>query len=116
MKTRRDLLAAVYASFNARNIEGALDLMTLDVDWPNGMDGGRVHGRDDVRSYWKRQWGIIDPHVEPASMQDDEHGNTVVTVHQVIRDLTGIVLKDHLVHHVYSFKNDLISRMDIKKS
>jgi len=27
------------------------------VDWPNGMEGGRVHGHAEVRAYWTRQWG-----------------------------------------------------------
>ena len=26
--------------------------MHKDVIWANGMEGGHVHGRDQVRSYW----------------------------------------------------------------
>jgi ketosteroid isomerase-like protein len=33
------LLRAAYEAFNARDIEGALELMDPDVDWPNGMEG-----------------------------------------------------------------------------
>jgi hypothetical protein len=36
--------------------------------WTNGMEGGHVHGRDEVRSYWKRQWSILNPHVEPVEI------------------------------------------------
>jgi len=88
--------------------------MRPDVDWPNGMEGGRVHGRDEVRAYWKRQWGILDPHVEPVRIEDNEAGNTVVDVHQVVRDLAGKILKDQIVQHVYSFRDGLIDRMDIR--
>jgi len=28
--------------------------MRPDVIWANGMEGRHVHGRDEVRSYWKR--------------------------------------------------------------
>lgn len=114
MEPRRELLAGVYAAFNARDIDGVLALMRSDVDWPNGMEGGRVHGQDEVRAYWKRQWGMIDPHVEPVRIEDDENGVTVVDVHQVIRDLSGKILKDQIVQHVYSFRDGLIARMDIR--
>jgi hypothetical protein len=115
MQSRRELLTAVYAAFNRRDIEGVLAWMRPDVDWPNGMEGGRVHGHDEVRAYWRRQWGILDPHVEPVRMEDDETGNTVVDVHQVVRDLSGNILKDQIVQHVYSFRDDLIERMDIRR-
>lgn len=115
MQSRRELLTSVYAAFNRRDIEAVLALMRLDVDWPNGMEGGRVHGCDEVRAYWRRQWGIIDPHVEPMRIEDDEAGNTVVDVHQVVRDLAGNTVKDQIVQHAYSFRDGLIERMDIRK-
>jgi SnoaL-like domain len=62
------LLRRVYALFNGREIESALAAMHPDVVWANGMEGGHVHGRDEVRSYWKRQWATIDPHVEPVEI------------------------------------------------
>jgi ketosteroid isomerase-like protein len=114
MQSRRELLKAAYAAFNRRDIEGALSLMCPDVDWPNGMEGGRVQGCGEVRDYWRRQWTILDPHVEPIRMEDDNAGNTVVDVHQVIRDLSGNILKDQIVKHVYSFRDGLIERMDIR--
>jgi SnoaL-like domain len=62
-----ELLRRVYALFNSRDIESVLAAMHPDVVWANGMEGGHVHGRDEVRSYWKRQWAMIDPHVEPTA-------------------------------------------------
>lgn len=116
MRSRRELLITVYAAFNRRDIEAVLTLMHPDVDWPNGMEGGRVHGCDGVRAYWRRQWGIVDPHVELVRVEDDATGNTVVDVHQVVRDLSGNVLKDQIVQHVYSFRDGLIERMDIRNT
>ncbi len=43
------LLTKSYAAFNARDIEAVLAVMHVDVDWPNGMEGGRVLGHDEVR-------------------------------------------------------------------
>jgi hypothetical protein len=114
MQPKRELLTAAYAAFNSRDIDGVLALMRPDVDWPNGMEGGRVHGREEVRAYWRRQWGILDPHVEPVHIEDDATGNTVVDVHQVVRDLSGNILVDQTVQHVYSFREGLIERMDIR--
>lgn len=114
MPSRHELLANVYAAFNRRDIDAVLALMRADVDWPNGMEGGRVRGCHEVRAYWTRQWSMIDPRVEPVSMMDDEAGNTVVDVHQVIRDLSGKILKEQIVQHVYSFRDGLIERMDIR--
>ena len=114
MRSRRELLTDVYAAFNRRDVEAVLALMCPDVDWPNVMEGGRAHGRDEVRTYWRRQWGVLDPHVEPVRIKDDETAGTIVDVHQVIRDLSGRVLKDQIVQHVYYFRDGLIARMEIR--
>jgi len=90
--------------------------MHPDVDWPNGLEGGRIHGRDGVRDYWTRQWSVIDPHVEPRRFGTDESGRLVVDVHQVIRDRAGTVIADQMVQHVYVVHDGLIRRMDIRKS
>jgi hypothetical protein len=50
-----------------------------------------------------------------VGFSDDGAGRTVVDVHQVVRDMTGKVLVDHLVQHVYSFRGGLIERMDIRE-
>jgi hypothetical protein len=108
------LLQRAYDAFNARDIDGALALMQPDVDWPNGMEGGRELGHDAVRAYWTRQWQLIDPHVEPESFSDDEHGRVVVEVHQLVRDLDGALLADQRVQHVYTLSDGLIERMDVR--
>jgi ketosteroid isomerase-like protein len=108
-----NLLRRAYAAFNARNIDRALAVMHPDVDWPNGMEGGRELGHDAVRDYWTRQFGLIDSHVEPESFEDVD-GKIVVEVHQVVRDLDGALLSDQQVEHVYTLRDGLIARMDIR--
>jgi ketosteroid isomerase-like protein len=114
MKSAAELLREAYAAFNRRDIDGVLALMRADVDWPNGMEGGRVHGREEVRAYWTRQWAVLDPHVEPLRIAEDDSGDTLVEVHQVVRDLAGKVLADRMVIHVYRIREGLIERMDIR--
>lgn len=112
---KKDLIAAAYDAFNRRDIDSVLALMAPDVDWPNAMEGGRVIGHDQVRAYWTKQFGILDPRVDPVAIEQDESGRVAVRVHQVVRDLSGNVLADRFVQHLYSFKNDLIARMDIRE-
>jgi ketosteroid isomerase-like protein len=108
-----ELLERAYAAFNARDIEAALALMADDVDWPNGMEGGRVAGRDAVREYWRRQFALIDSHVEPKGFTTAEDGRVAVDVYQTVRDPHGVVLSEGQVTHVYTLRDDRVVRMDI---
>jgi hypothetical protein len=75
-------------------MESVIAAMDQDVIWANGMEGGYVHGRAGVRSYWTRQWAKVDPHVEPVGFSDVPDGEVVVEVRQVGRDLNGNLLAD----------------------
>jgi hypothetical protein len=109
------VLREAYRAFNARDMDAALATMRPDVDWPNGMEGGTVHGHAGVREYWTRQWGMIDPHVDPVQFETDDTGRIVVGVHQVVRDLAGELLLDRMVEHIYSLDGGLICRMEIRE-
>lgn len=113
MSEHEELLRLAYDAFNARDIDAAIALMRPDVDWPNGMDGGRVLGRDAVREYWTRQFEVIDSRVEPQGFATDADGRVVVDVHQVVHDAAGGLLSDGYVKHVYTVRDGLIERMEI---
>jgi ketosteroid isomerase-like protein len=110
-----DLLKAVYAAFNRRDIDAALAGMHPEVKWANGMEGGTVDGHQAMREYWTRQWGVINPRVEPLSFEEDETGRVMVKAHQVVRDLKGAVIADRMVWHAYAFEDDLIKSMEIEE-
>ncbi|WP_020469770.1 nuclear transport factor 2 family protein [Zavarzinella formosa] len=114
-ETREQLLRRAYAAFNARDIDAALATMWPDVDWPNGMEGGWVRGHDEIRAYWTRQWGLIDPRVDPIRYAH-EGGEVAVDVRQFVRDLAGTVLMDTVVRHVYQIENGLVRRMEIREA
>ena len=109
----REFLVDAYRDFNARHMEAVLARMQPDVDWPNGLEGGRVQGTDGVRVYWKRQWSLIDPTLEPIKIDVDAEGKAKVRVHMIVRDLHGNVERDATVHHVYTFRDGLIDHMEI---
>jgi len=108
----RQLLQQAYVAFNARNIDAALALMCPDVVWPNGMEGGVVHGHAGIREYWTRQWSMINPTVQPLSIREEE-GRFDVEVQQLVKNLEGQVLVDRIVHHVYRLRGGQIASMEI---
>jgi hypothetical protein len=116
MPTTQTLLAQAYSAFNRRDIDSALALMSENVSWPKASEGGRAAGKEEIRAYWTRQWKEFDPHVEPLEVIDREGGVTEVRVHQLVKSLSGDVLLDGEVWHVYTIANGRIERMDIKES
>jgi len=108
------LLRRVYAAFNQRENETVLASMHSDVDWPNGMEGGRVLGKAAVRDYWTRQFTMLDPCVEPQAFAAEQDGRICVEVHQVVHDMGGNLLVDQIIQHVYAIRDGLIQSMEIR--
>lgn len=107
-------MRAAYAAFNARDIDGAIALMRLEVDWPNAWEGGRVTGREAVASYWRRQFEQISSTVTPERFEPGPGGTIDVPVHQVVRDAeTGEIQSDTHVLHRWRLKDGLVVRMDV---
>jgi hypothetical protein len=115
MPNPQTLLARAYSAFNRRDIDGALALMSEKVSWPKASEGGRVFGKEEIRSYWTRQWKEFDPHVEPLEVIHRDGGIAEVKVHQLVKSLGGQILSDSEVWHVYTIANGLIERMDLKQ-
>src|SRR3954454_10684292 len=105
----------LYAAFNARDLDAVLDKFALDVDWANGYQGGRVHGREAVRAYWRDQFTQFHPRVEATSVTEREDGKVEVAVHQRLYSLADALLDESHLLHVYTLNADgLIARMDIE--
>jgi len=116
-----EMIKRIYHSFNARDIDGVLDVLSEDIAWANGMDGGHVHGREAVRDYWTRQWAVVSPHVEPVAFDDSEDGVLAIEVIQSVFDLNGQPLegqthglKDKTVTHIFRTEGEKIVRFDIQ--
>ena len=107
-------LTQLYAQFNARAMDALLASMAEDVLWANAMEGGHEHGREALRSYWTRQWAMVDPHVEPVTIKQGEDGVWVVEVHQVVKNLEGNVLVDAVVEHAFLLEDGLVKRFDVR--
>jgi hypothetical protein len=116
MANTQALIAQAYSAFNRRDIDGALALMSENIDWPKASESGRVVGKEEIRAYWTRQWAEFDPSVEPIEMTDLEAGRTEVKVHQLVKNLHGDIISDQTLLHFFTIANGLIERMDIGES
>ena len=108
-------LRALYAAFNAREMDKVLTALADDVDWPNAWEGGRLRGRAEVRDYWTRQWAEIDGRVEPVGFTSLPDGRVAVEVEQTVRDLDGVLLSEGPVRHVWAFRAGLVASMDVEE-
>ena len=82
---------------NARDIAGAWALLPAAVAWPNGLEGGTVHGHAGGRTSWSRQWRLSNPRVEPGRLVREAEGLYVAQGQQGGKDRQGGVLTDRLV-------------------
>ncbi|MFF3333278.1 nuclear transport factor 2 family protein [Streptomyces sp. NPDC002888] len=114
--SREDMLRRMYEVFSTDERDTFVaGCLATDVDWPNVLDGTRLHGREAVRAYWARQFASAHPLVRLEGLRLDRDGEAVVvTVRQGLRTADG----DHwagTVEHVYRFGGDgLVTRMDVR--
>jgi hypothetical protein len=113
MSEHQQFLQNLYDAFNRREIETIISSMRSDVKWANGLEGGFVYGREQVREYWTDQFKNIQPELETLKFERDENNRNVVTVHQIVRDLQGNVLADATVHQIFTIEDGLISLYEI---
>jgi ketosteroid isomerase-like protein len=115
VSAQEDLIRRAYDAFNARDIDAVLAMMHPEVDWPNVIESRREHGHAAVRRYWTHQFGLIDSRVVPTGFSEDDQGRLVVDVHQRVRDAAGELIADQHVQHLYTFRDGLIARMDVRE-
>jgi ketosteroid isomerase-like protein len=110
------LLHRTYAAFNARDVNAVMAVLHPEVDWPNVLEGTRLHGHAAVRDYWDQQFTMIDPRVEPQRVTLEPDGRIAIDVHQVVRDHSGVVLVDGTVQHVYRLRDGLVDHMEVRST
>ncbi|HEY9007253.1 nuclear transport factor 2 family protein [Ohtaekwangia sp.] len=107
------LLQYVYTSFNARDIDAALEVIHPNAVWANTMEGGLVKGHDGIRDCWQRQWTYIDPHLKLIDVGTDDEGRVVAEAHQIIRDMSGNIVSIRDIQHIFELEDGLLSTMRI---
>ena len=107
-------LQNLYDAFNHREVERVLSMMAENVKWANGMEGGFVEGRDNVREYWRKQFELINPQLETLKFETDNKRRNFVTLRQIVRDLNGNLILDKTVKHIFTIENGLITLFEIE--
>ena len=122
MKPYPTAIEIMYDRFNEQDINGVLAMLAADVKWANGMDGDYVHGHEELRAYWLRQWSMVRPHVQPMRFNERSDGSVRVEVRQTVRDLEGKPLQDQahglydmVVHHMFRIVGGKVTRFDIEE-
>lgn len=107
-----DFFQELYRDFNDGHIDLVIANMTEDVKWENGMDGGYVYGHNGVREYWTRQFTMVSSKVVPLEIHT-ENELVKIKVHQVVRDVTGTLLADEIVYHLFHLQDNKIAEFNI---
>jgi hypothetical protein len=114
MTPELELLQNFYKAFNNGEFETVLSMMQPEVKWANGLEGGFVYGRDAVRQYWRRQFEVTRGQLGPLKFEKDKNDRNIVTVHLIVRDLSGNILVEKTVEQIFTIENGLISLFEIE--
>lgn len=114
MSTSKELLCEIYAAYNRQDSDALLALVSEDVDWPDGF--ARLHGKEELRAYWARQWAETHTHDELREIENLTKNRYAVYVSQVVRALDGSVISRGMFEHVYRIEGGMVARLDIRKS
>ncbi|HML01579.1 MAG TPA: nuclear transport factor 2 family protein [Acidimicrobiales bacterium] len=110
---RVPLVRSGYDRFNEQDLDRLLALFTDDIEWPDVMNGGVLHGISEVREYFERIFAITTLHVTVGDVV--EIGDAVVAAtYQQFYDLDGKALGEpRMVVNRFSFRGDLVGRMEL---
>lgn len=109
------LLRRMYEVFNTQDVDAVMaEALHPDVDWPNMLDGVRIHGRAQVRAYWQRQFDTTHPLVLLEGLSRGPDGRIVAAVRLGTRDAEGDHWQEGTVEHVYTFREGLITHMEVR--
>ncbi|MEP7322207.1 MAG: nuclear transport factor 2 family protein [Saprospiraceae bacterium] len=108
-----ELFNKLYEHFNDRKIDAVVNQMSENVKWANGMEGGFVHGKSAVRSYWIRQFELISFKMVPMEIMVKQD-QVQVKVHRVVHDLQGNLIADEIVSHRFTLDRKKIIEFNIE--
>lgn len=108
-----DLLRNFYAALNERDLTTLLNLLAPDVEWPDQLEGGTLHGVEEVEEYWRQQWKLTNTRLELIHVVMDPNGHAVATVKETSRERNADILSETQVRHQWEFANGLVKRLRI---
>jgi ketosteroid isomerase-like protein len=113
-RAEQEIIREAYTAFNDRDIDSAVALMDPEVDWPDVVHGGFVHGRDGVRRHWEEVFANSSPRIEVVHLTRRPDASVAVEIRQVVSGLQGQAVSDDRLVHVFRIHDDLITRMEVE--
>jgi hypothetical protein len=114
MDDAQALLTKVYDAYNRQDFAAFSAYLTLDVDWPNQLQGGRVVGHDAVAAQWRETARSIQVDLAPVTFSLQPDGRVAVNVNQIVRNLGGQIWSDTCVRHLFTLEGGMIARLDVE--
>lgn len=114
MSNNHTVLIGLWQALNARDLDAATALLHPDVEWFDMLHEETLHGREAVRGFWERAFGIIKARSTLLNVETDDEGRILVTVLHSVSSLADRPWTEEKVTHIYSFRDNLISRMDVE--
>ena len=111
--TNEKLIVQAYAAYNRQDTDALLAFVSEDVDWPDGQ--ARLHGKQELRTYWTRQWAETRTRDEVLGIATPMANRSIVRIGQVVRTLTGAVISTGTFEHDYLIEDGLIMRLNIRR-
>ncbi len=114
MSDAEELLLKAYAAYNERDADGLLELVSDNVEWPDGTN--RLHGKTDLKAYWLDQWTRVHTHDQPQVFTHLADNRVAVRISQVVRSLDGCEISQGSFDHVFRIEDFLILRLTIARA
>lgn len=112
MPNGRTTIQQLWRHLNAREFEMASALLHPAVDWASILEGGRLSGPESVVAYWRRMMDYIRPESAIVAFEDRPDGRLAARMRHALRRPEGGLWTEEDVTQVFSFRDDLIVRMD----
>ena len=109
-----ETIVRLYAAQHARDLDAVIAHLHPSISWPNGWEGGSLHGTDAVRELLTRQWAELGLSLTPVRSHRVRGGWIEVDVHQVLSDQDGVVITDSTLVHAYRESDGLFDRVEIR--
>lgn len=112
MDDAQALLTRLYDAYNRRDFAAASALLTLDVDWPDQLQGGRIVGREALAAYWTTNDRSIRVDAAPVAFTALPDGRIAVDVNLIVRNPAGRVWSDSRARQVFTLRDGQVARME----
>ena len=113
MRNERAQLARVYEAFNHRDLSALAPLLHPDAEWPDGLEGGTVRGRQAVLDYFARQFATMDPDARLIRVRDEPPARLVADVQYAVKNLQGQLWSDTRAILAYDFRDGLLAGLEV---